>query len=424
MKLFDRIRGWIPQFGVQAAVQSPSGGVLIQTAADWERVINGELGPTISGQSVTPETAMRVGTVYGCVRIISDQCATLPLHLKKRIDETTREDASDDPIWALLRRRPNRWQTPFQFRNMMQAQKLLRGDGFALIVRSRGRITDLVPLDTARMSVKQRDDHSIEYKYTRKGGGQVVLAQDEVFHLAGLTLNGFTGVSPITYARETIGMSMAQDTYGASTFKNGARISNVLSHPSKLGQAGQDNLRASLAAFRSGGDMEGQDLILEEGMEVKPMAMTSADAQWIESRKLSRSDIAMYFGVPPHMLGDTEKSTSWGSGIEQQTIGFISYTLEAHLTAWEESINRDLIGSDRPELYARFNRGALVRGDIKTRFGAYAVALQWGWMSPDEIRALEDLNPREDGEGGKFYDPPNTAGGEKQGSDREPAETT
>jgi HK97 family phage portal protein len=381
------------------------------------------MGPTIAGQTVTAESAMRVGTVFGCVRVISDQVSTLPLHLKRRVGEDVREDASDDPLWGVLRRRPNKWQTPSQFRNMLQAQKLLRGDGFALIVRSRGRVTDLIPLDTTRMTVKQRDDLSIEYKYTRKQGGQVILAQAEVFHLAGLTLNGVNGVSPITHARESIGMSMAQDTYGASTFKNGARISNVLSHPHKLGIEGQNNLRASLSAFRSGGEMEGQDLILEEGMEVKPMAMTSADAQWIESRKLTRSDIAMFFGVPPHMLGDTEKSTSWGSGIEQQTIGFISYTLEAHLTAWEETINRDLIGPDKEEMYARFNRGALVRGDIKTRFGAYAVALQWGWMSPDEIRALEDLNPREDGAGGKFYDPPNTAGGEK-GSEREPPEST
>ncbi|MFC4623839.1 phage portal protein, partial [Daeguia caeni] len=188
---------------------------------------------------------------------------------------------------------------------------------------------------------------------------------------------------------------------------NGARVSGVLKHPNKLGPEAVANLRAGLEEFRSGGEQEGKNLILEEGMDYARIAMTAEDAQWLEARKFSRTDIAMFFGVPPHMIGDTEKSTSWGTGIEQQSIGFVAWTLEDHLTMWEEAINRDLIGAE-DDLYARFNRAALVKGDIKARWEAYVKGLQWGVYSPNEIRTLEDQNPRDGGD--IFYPPPNTAG--------------
>ena len=203
---------------------------------------------------------------------------------------------------------------------------------------------------------------------------------------------------------ETIGLALAMEDHGATTFRNGARVSGVLRHPQKLGPEAVANLKAGLEAFRAGGDQEGKHLILEEGMDYARIAMTAEDAQWIESRKFSRSDIAMFFGVPPHMIGDTEKSTSWGTGIEQQSIGFVAYTLEDHLTMWEEALDRDLIGAD-DLLYARFNRAALVKGDIRARWEAYVKGLQWGVWSPNEIRTLEDQNPRDGGD--VYYPPPN-----------------
>jgi HK97 family phage portal protein len=356
------------------------------------------------------------------VRIISGAVATLPLHIKRRVDDRTREDASDTSIWSVLRRKPNQWQTPSQFRRMLQAHLLLRGNAYAMIVRSRGNVLGLVPLHPDRVECSQIDDLSLEYIYTRKDGRRIKLAQQEVFHLVGLTLDGVHGVSAIAYARETIGLSLSMEDHGANTFRNGARVSGVLKHPKKLDDSTIARLRSSLDDFRSGGEREGKSLILEEGMDYAAMAMTAEDAQWIESRKFSRTDIAMFFGVPPHMIGDTEKSTSWGTGIEQQSIGFVAYTLEDWLTSWEESIGRDLIG-DADNLYARFNRAALVKGDIKARWEAYVKGLQWGVMSPNEVRALEDMNPRVDGD--IFYDPPNTAGGDKTEKDEgnEPAQT-
>lgn len=394
------------------AIQMSGGGALIQSPEQLqEYLLTGEA--TASGATVTPNTAMRVAAVYACIRIIAGAVATLPLHIKRRVDERTREDASDVQLWKVIRRRPNRWQKPAQFRRMMQAHVLLRGNAYALIVRSlfgARDVKELIPLHPDRVKCKQLDDLSLEYEYTRADGRRLTFKQSEVFHLFGLTLDGVTGVSPITFARETVGISIAQERAGAAVFKNGARASVVLKHPKKLGIEGKEFLRSSLDEYRAGGESEGKALILEEGMDVSNLAMTAEDAQWIESRKFTRTDIFMFYGLPPHMAGDTEKSTSWGSGIEQQKDGFVTFTLEDHLTMWEEGITVDLTADDS-NLYAKFNRNALVRGDLKTRWETYVKALQWGVYNPDKVLALEDENPREDGQGGQYYDPPNTAGG-------------
>ena len=398
----------------RAAIQQTGGGVMITTPEELETALRTG-SATAAGVTVTPDRAMRVAAVFACVRIRSGVVANMPLHIKRRVDARTREDASDHALWSIFRRRPNRWQTPSQFKRMLTAHLLLRGNAYALIVRSRGNVLSLVPLHPDRVRCEQNDDFSLSYVYTRKDGGQVRLPQSEVFHLVGLTLDGVTGVSVITYARETIGLSLAMESHGATVFKNGARVSVVLKHPGKLGKEGLEFLRASLDDYRAGGESEGKALILEEGMDTSPLAMTAEDAQWIESRKFSRSDIAMFFGVPPHMIGDTEKSTSWGTGIDSQTQGFVTFSAEDDLTTWEETINRDLVPANDNDIYARFNRASLVKGDIKVRWEAHVKALQWGVMSPNEVRALEDLNPRDGGD--VYYPPPNTAGGDKREKD-------
>ena len=402
---------WIT--GPRNAVQDSSGGREISSTSDLEAAIRMVGMGSASGVSVTPTSAMRVAAVYACVRLISGAVANLPSHVKQRLDEQTRIDRPDHPLSKVLRRKPNSWQTPSQFKRMMQAHLLLRGNGYAQIVRSRGNVIALNPLDPDRMKVTQNDDLTLKYVYQRRDGRRVVLPSDTVMHLVGLTLDGVTGVSVLTYAREAIGLSIAQEGHGSTTFKNGARFSSVLKHPAKLGKEAQENLRASLDAYRAGGESEGKALILEEGMDVAQMSMKATDAQWIESRKFSRGDIAMFFGVPPHMIGDTDKASSWGTGVEHQSIGFVTYTLEDHLTTWEETANRDLISEDEPDVYVRFNRKALVRGDIKTRTEHYTRMMQWGVYSPNEVRKFEDSNPREGGN--VYYDPPNMAGSKESG---------
>lgn len=391
------------------AVQDSGGGVLIRNSHDLEQYMR-DGATTKSGAVVNADTAMRQGAVYACVRLLSGPPATLPLHIKRRVDARTREDASDSDLHVLLNRKPNRWQKPHQFKRMLMAHVLLRGNAVCLKVVSRGRVIELLPLDPERVRISQNDDLSIGYRYTRRDGGQSTFRQEEVFHLFGLTLNGFEGVTPITYARETIGLAMAQEGYGASSFKNGLRASGVLTTDQKVSNEARANLKSSLDDYREGGESEGKFLVLEEGLKPAEVKMTAQDAQWVEARKLSRSDIAMFYGVPPSMIGDNSSSDSnWGTGLEQKANGFVTFTLEDYLTMWEEGITIDL-NSD-PAIYAKYNRAALVKGDIKARWEAYVKGLQWGVWSPNEVRALEDQNPREGGD--IYYPPPNTAGGDR-----------
>lgn len=368
---------------------------MITTAEQLSEYLSSGAGMSASGAAVTPETAMRVAAVFGCVRIISGAVATMPLALKRRVDARTREDASDHSLWRVLRKRPNRWMTPSGFRRMMTAHVLLRGNAYALIVRSGNKVLELIPIHPDRVRVVQADDLGLVYTYTRKDGVQATLQQSEVFHLIGLTLDGVTGVSVIQHARESIGLALTAEKHGNTTFANGTVLGAVLKHPKTIGKEAQEALQASLDRYR-GAENAGKTLILEEGMDWTPLGMTAEDAQYIETRKFTRSDIAMFFGVPPHMIGDTEKSTSWGTGIEQQSLGFVAYTLQDWLTAWEETIGRDLISED--DIYAKFNPAGLLRGDINSRYAAYSTARQWGWLSINDIRELEDLNPIANGD--------------------------
>jgi HK97 family phage portal protein len=306
-----------------------------------------------------------------------------------------------------LRRRPNRWQKPHQFKRMMQAHVLLRGNAYAFKVPGvGGRVQALIPLHPDRVEAKQLDDWSMQYRWTRKDGRVVHVGQDDVLHLFGLTLDGVTGVTPLTYARETIGLSLSMDRHIGKVVKKGARAAGFLKSPKSLTDKAFNHLKESLEEYRQDGDKEGEVMLLEEGLEFTEAQMTPQDLQFIEGRQLSRTEIAMFFGVPPHMLGDTAKTTSWGTGIEQQTQGFVTYTLQDHLTMWEEGVTADLV--DDPDVFAQFNLSALLRGDTKTRWEAHVKSLQWGVRNPNEVRALEDENPREGGD--EYYDPPNTAG--------------
>lgn len=384
----------------QAATQAGDGGRLITTSSELDEYLRAG-GEGAAGVAVTPDTSMRVAAVFGCIRIIAGAVATMPLDLKRRVDDKTRKDASDHPLYEVITRRPNAWMTPSGFRRMMQAHVLLRGNAYALIVRGvGGRVTGLLPLHPDRVRVEQLADLSVVYRYRRKDGAEIVFGQRDVFHLIGLTLDGVTGLSVIGYARETIGLAIAMGTHAGSMFRNGAHPGSVITAKGTLGMEGIENLKTSLEIYR-GAENSGKALILEEDMSFDQIGMSSVDAQFVETIGATRTDIAMFFGVPPHMLGDTAKSTSWGSGIEQQSIGFVAYTLEDWLTGWEQTIARDLI--TEPDIFARFNRAGLVRGDIKTRADAYMKFRQMRVLSANDVRELEDWNPVP---GGDEYDNP------------------
>lgn len=393
--------------------QSVSGtSINISTPSELEEALRfGSISS--SGQAVNADTALRVAAVFRCVTLRAGVIATLPAQIKRRVDNQQREDATDAPMWKVLNRRPNQWQKPAQFKKMMQAHVLLRGNAYAAkVFNLRGQVTALIPMHPDRVHVKQNDDLSIEYVWTRKDGRQVRFQQKEVFHLYDLTLNGYCGVTPITYARETIGSAMAMEQHGGATFRNGASVTGVLEHPKRLDKESHAMLQSSMAEFQGGGSREGGTLILEEGMSWKQIGLKAADAQWIEAKNFSRVEIAMFFGVPPHMIGHTDGNTKLGSSIESQTQSFLTFCAENDLVMWEEAVNADCLHEQsEPDHYMRFNRNGLVKGDIKTRWDAYVKGLQWGVLSPNRVLELEDENPRKDGRGDIYYDPPNTAGG-------------
>lgn len=350
-----------------------------------------------AGVNFSPEGALRVTTAYRCANIISGAIKSMPLDFKRRVDAKNRVDADDHPLWNVLQVKPNVWQTPSEFKSMMQLSVLLRGNGYALKVKSLGKIKQLIPLMPGSVAATQNADLTMAYKYTNRSGVQIDLKQDDIFHLRGMSLDGVRGLSVIGHAAEELGLSIQAMKYAAKVFKNGAVPGGTLTHPQSLDDAEILRLKASLEEFR-GADNAQKLLILEDGMKYERISMTSVDAQLLQIMELTQYDLAMRFGVPPHMIGLTSKTTSFGSGLEQMGIAFVAYTLQDHLTMWEESIRRDLLGEDDPKVYVRFNPAGLIRGDIKTRYAAYAVGRQWGWLSVNDIRAKEDQDPIDDGD--------------------------
>lgn len=386
--------------------------ISVTTPEDLEEALRG--GPiTSSGQAVGECTALKVAAVFACLRIRTGAIANTPLGIKRRVDDRTRIDATDNPVWAVINRKPNRWQKPGQFKRMMEAHVLLRGHAYAAKVRGvGGKLLALVPLHPDRVLKRQLPDSSLEFVWTRLDGRQEIFKQEEVFHLCGLTLDGVNGLSVLRYAREAIGLSLAQDQHGSTVFRNGANVTGAFKLPAGRTLTGDqtNSLRNQLDEYRQGGARDGKVIILEDGLEFQQMALTSEDAEWLASREFSRTDICMFFGVPPHLIGITSGNTQLGSSIESQSQSYVTYSLEDSFTMWEEAIGLDLLAWDvNIDLYARFNRNALVRGDIKTRWEAYVKALQWGVKSPNDVLADEDENPREGGD--IYYPPPNMTAG-------------
>lgn len=390
-------------------VRANDAGILYSSMEALEEHLRGTSLSTVkSGITVTAENALRLAAVYRCVTLISGAVGNMPLNIKRTLENGDREDAVNTEIWKLITRRPNGTQRPHAFRKTATAHVLLQGDFFALKVRGvNGHLLELLTLQPGTVTVKQRPDMTVEYIYHRPSDGKVMtLKQEDVFHLYSLTLNGVTGVTPIRYARETIGTAIAMEDHGAVVFKNGARVSGMFSTDKKLGKEGRQNIREGLNEYRQGAERDGAELILEEGMTYQRISMTLQDAQWIEARKLSAGDIYTMFGVPPHLASAVDKSggSNWGTGLEEQARNFVNYTLEDYLTMWEDAVNFDLI-PDGSDLLAVHDRQILIRGNLEARTKYYLTMLQYGVMSPNDVNKAEGRNSRDGGD--IYYPPPN-----------------
>lgn len=353
---------------------------------------------TASGAQVTVDSAMRVAAVYACVRVISETIGSLPLQVYQRRSSGAKTVRRDHPLYRLLHNQPNSWQTSFEFREMMQAHFELRGNAYAYkSTDSRGNILELLPLHPDRVEVKQLRDMTLEYRVQLDDHGQekMVLRQDQVFHLRGLTSNGYQGRSTLQDAREIIGVAISTQEFANRFYKNDATPSVVLRHPGELSKEVADRIRDSWNQAFAGSGNARKTAVLEEGMEIERLTLSAEDAQFLETRKFQRSEIAGLFRVPSHLIGDLERATF--SNIEAQQIDFVMHCIRPRLVRWEQALSRDLFIA--PDLYfPEFNVEGLLRGDAASRYNAYAIGRNWGWLSVNEIRERENLNPIPEGD--------------------------
>ena len=362
------------------------------------------LGGTTSGKTMTERSAMQMTAVYSCVRILAEAVAGLPLHLYRYTDNGGKEKALDHPLYLLLHDEPNPEMSSFVFRETLMTHLLLWGNAYAQVIRNgKNEVVALYPLMPNKMSVDRDENGRLYYTYYR---GQdeairnkefaVTLQPSDVLHIPGLGFDGLVGYSPIAMAKNAIGLAIATEEYGAKFFANGAAPGGVLEHPGTIKDP--TKVREAWMSQFGGSANSGKVAVLEEGMKYTPISISPEQAQFLETRKFQINEIARIFRVPPHMVGDLEKSSF--SNIEQQSLEFVKYTLDPWVIRWEQSIQRSLLNSEEKKKYfAKFNVEGLLRGDYQSRMNGYAIGRQNGWMSANDIRELENLDriPAEDG---------------------------
>lgn len=366
------------------------------------------MGGSTSGKSVTERSSMQMTAVYACVRILSEAIAGLPLHLYRYKEGGGKELAVDTNLYRLLHDEPNPEMTSFVFRETLMTHLLLWGNAYAQIIRNgKGEVIALYPLMPNKMSVDRDEKGQLYYTYSRANeeaatmtGNTVILKPSDVLHIPGLGFDGLVGYSPIAMAKNAIGMAIACEEFGAKFFANGAAPSGVLEHPGTIKDPAK--VRDSWNSTFGGSANSGKVAVLEEGMKYTPISISPEQAQFLETRKFQINEIARIFRVPPHMVGDLEKSSF--SNIEQQSLEFVKYTLEPWVVRWEQALSRALLSiTEKPTYFFKFNLEGLLRGDYQSRMNGYATARQNGWMSANDIRELENLDRIPAEEGGDLY---------------------
>jgi len=358
--------------------------------AGWNILGSGVM--TAAGERITEKTAMQVVAVYACVKILAETVGMLPLVVYKRLPDGGKEKAGGHPLYRILHDSPNDFQTASEFKQMMEGHAALRGNAYAEIKWRFGlEVDSLTPLHPDSVTPTTNDEgvYAYEVKDPKTQRTRKVQFSD-MFHLKGLSSDGLVGLSPIQQARESLGISRAAEKFGGSFFGNGANAGNVLQHPSKLSPEAKVFLKESISEH-TGSDNSHKTLILEEGMEWHHLGVTPEESQFLQTRKFQVTDIARLFRIPPHLLADLEKATF--SNIEHQSLEFVIYSMMPWFVAWEQIVAKKLLVAERDKDYfVEFMADALLRGDTKTRYDAYAVAINTGFMNRNEVRALENLS--------------------------------
>lgn len=378
--------------GIVAMGENSSGDM---TLAELSSMI-GATSRASSGASVTADTSMRVSAVYGCVSLIAGAIATLPLGVFQRTAEG--RDKADHPYWWLFNEQASENWTSSAALEYLISAKLFYGDGFGRLIRANGgnsgKVIGWEPLHPSRVKPFSQDGRVL-YRITPADGLPYTLTSADMIHLPSLGFDGLTSPSPITYAaREAIGTAIAAQEQSGQFFAGGANFDYALKTATKLSAEQLAQLKVSLLARAQSGGRG--PLILSGGLEPAQLSVNSKDAEILATRLFTVEEICRVFGVPPHMVGHTDKTTSWGSGIEAQGIGFVRYTLQRHLTPMAQEINRKL-WPVREKYFVEHITAALERGDLKGRYEAYRIAMgragEMPFMSADEIRRLENMPP-------------------------------
>lgn len=366
-------------------------------------------GRTTSGKPVNERTAMQTTAVYACVRILAEAVASLPLHVYEYQDDGGKKLVHDHPLYYLLHDEPNPEMTSFVFRETLMSHLLIWGNAYAQIIRDgAGRALGLYPLLPDKMDVQRDDKGNIYYVYSRnseenpmfKEYGDIKLKAEDVLHIPGLGFDGLIGYSPIAMAKNAVGMTLACEEYGASFFANGANPGGVLEHPGVLKDPSK--VRESWNSVYRGVNNAHKIAVLEEGMKYQQIGIPPEEAQFLETRKFQINEIARLYRIPPHMVGDLDKSSF--SNIEQQSLEFVKYTLDPWVIRWEQSLQRSLLlPGEKGKYFIKLNVDGLLRGDYQSRMNGYAVGRQNGWFSANDIREMENMNPIPDEQGGNLY---------------------
>lgn len=359
-------------------------------------------GQSSSGTNVNERSAMQMTAVYACVRVLAESLASLPLHLYYR-NGSSREKAEEHPLFFLLHDEPNPEMTSYVFRETLMTHLLLFGNAYAQILRNgKGEVLGLYPLMSNRMSVERDDGGRLYYRYTRfdtepptMNNDQVILTPQEVLHIPGLSYDGLVGFSPIAACRNAVGAGIAAETYSSRFFANGAAPSGVLQHPGLI--KNPERLRDSWNTAYGGAGNAGKVAILEEGMTFNPVSISPQDAQLLETRKFTVEEICRIFRVPPHLVQNLDRATF--NNIEQMSIDFVMYSLMPWLVRWEQSMAKVLLShDDKRRFEIRFNVDGLLRGSHKERYEAYAVGINNGFLCPNDVRRLENMDVIPDGD--------------------------
>lgn len=347
-----------------------------------------------SGVTVTTDSAMRVSAFYACVKLLAEAVGSLPLFLYDREGDDPRK-ATDHWMYAALHDRPNRWQTSMEWRELAMNHLCTRGNFICRKVRARDGTYELWPMSPDRIEIHQLADGSLRYTYLMPASTErVYLLQEDVLHVRMMTADGVWGLSPVSMAREALGMAITSESHGANFFKHRAFPGMVIKYPAGMSPEAKRRARDTIAEAHAGFGTAYRTMILPDGVDLVPLPISNEDAQFLESRNFQVSEIARFFLVPPHMIGATDKSTSWGTGIEQQTIGFVTYTLRPYLIRFEQAFIRDLLlplEMDRTHRI-EFAVDGLLRGDVQSRGDFYVKLFGIGALTANQILRLENMS--------------------------------